>query len=43
MVSDYAKMFADKPLNGNPGMWEWGVASVLGRRAAKKVPDFEKK
>lgn len=31
MVSDYAKLFATKPLNGNPGMWEWGMTKILGR------------
>lgn len=36
VVSDYAQMFAkEKPLNGNAGMWEWGVNKILGKTYAK--------
>lgn len=34
VVSDYAKLFADKAnrkLNGNPGIWEWAQLKMLGR------------
>eukprot|EP00903_Cladosiphon_okamuranus_P010218 g9677.t1 len=32
VVSEYAKLFSNKPRNGNPGMWEWGAAKFFGRR-----------
>lgn len=31
VVSDYAKMFEKKrPLNGNTGMWDWGMTKLFG-------------
>ena len=32
MVAEYAKLFSNKPRNGNPGMWDWGAAKFFGRR-----------
>eukprot|EP00904_Undaria_pinnatifida_P013619 jgi/Undpi1/9388/HiC_scaffold_27.g11846.m2 len=43
VVSDYAQMFAkEKPLNGNAGMWEWGVNKILGKTYAKPLEVAEK-
>lgn len=32
VVSDYVKSFEKKkPLNGNAGMWDWGVTKIFGK------------
>ncbi|CAM9266582.1 unnamed protein product [Laminaria digitata] len=36
VVSDYVKIFEKKkPLNGNAGMWEWGVTKLFGKTYPK--------
>eukprot|EP00752_Nemacystus_decipiens_P002274 g2155.t1 len=41
VVSEYAKLFSNKPRNGNPGMWEWGAAKFFGRRPPQPQDGLE--
>ncbi|CAM9824375.1 unnamed protein product [Pylaiella littoralis] len=44
VVAEYAKLFGKKPLDGEPGMWEWGCSKLLGgrRRPQQQGPEREK-